>query len=100
MKRMLEEETDADYEIAFVDAALKSFEDFRVRAAMDPGPGYFRPITPERREGINEFYEQAALSMYSGFANRMAGYAGTGDIRQKRIADLFAAASSLTTPGI
>ncbi len=92
MKRLLDVERDADYEIAFINAAIKSCEDYRVRAAMDPGPGYFRPITPERREGINEFYEQSALSMYEGFVNRMAGYAEKGDIRQKRIAELFSKA--------
>ncbi len=30
--------------------------------------------------------------MYDGFVNRMAGYAEKGDIRQKRIAELFSKA--------
>jgi hypothetical protein len=56
---------------------------------MDPGPGYYRAITPERREGINRFYERAALSMYEGFVKRMERYAAKGDRRQRRIASLF-----------
>ncbi|HEX7410906.1 MAG TPA: hypothetical protein VF298_02075 [Bacteroidales bacterium] len=89
MKRSLANEPDAVYEKAFVAEAIKSCEDYRSRIAMDPGPGYYRPITPERKDGINKFYEQAALSMYNGFAKRMAGYAEKGDTNQKRIAALF-----------
>jgi hypothetical protein len=92
MKLRLNKETGADYDKAFVTAAIKSFEDYRVRVTMDPGPGYFRPITPERREGINKFYEQIALSMYTGFANRMTKYAENGDEQQKRLAALFSEA--------
>ncbi len=92
MKRLLDCVRDADYEIAFVNAAIKSCVDYRVRAAMDPGPGYYRPITPERREGINKFYEQAALSMYRGFVDRMENYAAEGDAGQKHIAELFSEA--------
>ena len=90
MKKNLEKETDADYEKAFIAEAITSCEDYRSRIAMDPGPGYYRPITAERKDGINKFYEQAALSMYNGFAKRMAGFAEKGDTNQKRIAALFA----------
>lgn len=89
MEINLANEPDAVYEKAFLADAIKSCEDCRSRLILDPGPGYFRPITPERKDGINKFYEKAALSMYTGFAKRMAGYAGNGDIRQKRIAELF-----------
>jgi hypothetical protein len=92
MNKLLASENEADYDKAFVSAAIKSFDDYLVRAAMDHGPGYFRPITSQRREGINNFYEQAALSMYTGLANRMADYAGKGDSRQKHIAELFSEA--------
>lgn len=92
MNRLLAAEPGADYERAFITAAMKSCEAYRVRATMDPGPGYYRPITPQRREGINKFYEQAALAMYNGFAKRMAGYAEKGDMRQKRVAALFSEA--------
>ncbi len=92
MKRLLADEPGADYERAFVTSAIKSCDDYRVRATMDPGPGYYRPITPERREGINKFYEQAALNMYNGFTTRMASYIENGDMQQKRIAALFSGA--------
>jgi len=72
----------AHYEITFVDAAIKSCEDYRVRVTMDPGPGYYRAISPERRKGINKFYEQAALSMVQGFVKRMERYAVKGDTRR------------------
>ena len=57
---------------------------------MDPGPGFYRPITSERRTGINQFYEQAALTMYDGFVIRMTVYAEKGDSQQKKVAALFA----------
>ncbi len=93
MKKLLDKEPGADYEKAFVAIAIKSCEDCRVRLAMDPGPGYFRPITPERKEGINKFYEQTALSLFNGFSKRMTGYAQSIDNRQKRMADLFTQAN-------
>jgi hypothetical protein len=92
MKGLLSSESDCDYDIAFVAAAIKSFDDYRARATMDPGPGYFRPITSDRRDGINNFYEQTALTMYNGLANRMATYSEKGDSRQKHIAELFSRA--------
>jgi hypothetical protein len=92
LSTLLAEEPDADFDKAFVAAAKQSFDDCRIRVSMDPGPGYFRSITPDRKEGINKFYEQAALSMYNGLATRMARYAETGDIRKKHIAELFSEA--------
>lgn len=89
MKKLMAREPGADYERAFVNAALKSCEDYQVRSKMDPGPGYYRLITPERREGIIKFYEQTALNMYNGFIKRMASYAEKGDMRQKHISTLF-----------
>jgi hypothetical protein len=89
MKRLLPEGTVADNEKAFVLAALKTIEDYQARLWVNPGPGYFRAITPERKEGIHKFYEQSALAMYSGFANRMTGFSKSGDLQQKHIADLF-----------
>ncbi len=92
MNKLLAGEPGADYERAFVSVALESCEVQRMRAAMDPGPGYYRSITPERKASITTFYEQAALGMYNGFAARMARYAEKGDARQKRLAALFAEA--------
>jgi hypothetical protein len=77
------------FEIAFLNEAVKSCNDCRIRSAIDPGKGYYRPITSERKEGINKFYEQAALTMYKGFVNLMAECEVNGNIRQKRIAAIF-----------
>ena len=66
MNKLLANEPGAEYERAFVVAAMKSCEDYLARVAMDPGPGYYRPITQERKDGINKFYEQTALFMYNG----------------------------------
>ena len=90
MKSSLANEPDAVYEKAFVVEAIQSCEDYRSRLSLETGPGYYRLITPERKDGINKFYEQAALTMYNGFAKRMAGYAEKGDANQKRIAAIFA----------
>ena len=68
---------------------MKSFEDYRVRSVMDAGPGYYRTITPDRKEGIIKFYAKTALTMYAGFANRMKVYTESGDAQQKKIAALF-----------
>jgi hypothetical protein len=92
MKKLLASMTDADYEKAFVDAAIATCEDYQVRVTMETGPGYYRPLTMERKEGINKFYEQAALSMYSGYSKRMAHFSEKGDQQQKGIASLFSEA--------
>jgi len=92
MNKLLADEPGADYERAFVAVAIASCEAHRMRAAMDPGGGYYRPITPQRKASITAFYEQAAIKMYDGFARRMAGCAEKGDARQKRLAALFAEA--------
>ena len=89
MKITLESDQNAEYERAFVDAAIKAFQDCRVRQTMDPGSGYYRVITEERKQGIIRMYERTALAMYAGFANRMKKYAAEGDVRQNWIASLF-----------
>jgi hypothetical protein len=71
MKGQLASRQDADYEKAYIEEAIASFEDYCVRIAMDPGPGYYRTITPERKESIIKFYEQAALSMYNGYVKHI-----------------------------
>jgi hypothetical protein len=71
MKEKLATEQDADYEKAYIEAAIASFEVYRSRMAMDPGPGYYRTITPERKESIIKFYGQAAHSMYDGFVKHI-----------------------------
>jgi hypothetical protein len=86
---MLAAENGAQADLAFVETAIGAFEACRARAAMDPGPGYYRAIIPERRQSIVRFYEQAALTMYKGFVKRMDRYAASGDSRERRIAALF-----------
>jgi len=92
MERSLANVSGAESERAFLDVAIKSIENYRQRSVMDPGPGYYRPITPEREEGINQFYERTALTMYHGFVKRMERYAAKGDGRQRKIATLFSTA--------
>jgi hypothetical protein len=89
MKKLLANDAGAYEERAIIDAALKSIEDYQVRAVIDPGQGYYRPLTQERKEGIVKFYEQTALSLFKGFSNRMDRFVKEGDTRQKRIANLF-----------
>jgi hypothetical protein len=89
MKNLLAEAGNAGSDQAFLEDAIHACEDCGNRIKLDTGLGYYRPITPERREGINKFYEQTALSMYTGFAKRMAAYAEKGDENQKHLAALF-----------
>lgn len=92
MEKLLTKETGTDYDKAFINTAIKSFEAYQVRTTLDPGAGYYRTITPDRRIAIDKFYAQAALMMYNGFMKRMAGYAEKGDMQQKHIATLFSEA--------
>jgi hypothetical protein len=89
MNRLLQGEQGAEYERGWLDAAMKSFENYRARVAMDPGPGYYRAVTPERRASINRFYANAALSMYNGLVRRIELQAATGHTDQKRTASLL-----------
>ena len=89
MDKLIKNEPNAYYEKAFLTATLKSFDDCLERGTLDPGPGYYRTITTERREGINRFYNMTAQTMYKGFSKRMSGYAEKGNAQQKRLAALF-----------
>ena len=88
LKRLLDQESGTEYERAFVGESLGAIEAWRGRHAVNM-PGFFRPITPQRRAAILNFYENAALRMYNGFARRMAAYAQSPEPAKKRIADLF-----------
>ena len=92
MNKLFLKEPAAEYERAFVAAAIKSFDDYRVRCAMDPGPGYYRAIDAVRKESINRFYALAAQTMYKGFAKRMESYSTNGNTQQKHLATLFSQA--------
>jgi len=89
MKERLAKVKGADFEKSFVDAAIKACDACRVRAAIDPGQGYFRQVTPQREEGINLFYEQTALMLYNGLENQMNSYAESDDQKKNDIAAIF-----------
>jgi hypothetical protein len=89
MERLLAGELEAEYERAFVAAAIQSFESASMRGTMDPGPGYYRAMTGERVATIRKFYENAALGMYDGFARRMAACAKSKDDHMRRLGALF-----------
>ena len=89
MKKQLENLPGCDIELAYLNEAIQSFENCRIRETLETGPGYFRAITLERKKGINQFYEQSALTMFKGFENRMEKYASGNDFRKKQIAAVF-----------
>ena len=89
LQGLLQKEKNTGYEMAFVDEAIESIEAWRRRAILDPGPGYFRAITPERRQGILKFHENAAITMYSGLVNKMQRYSKSENPVEKRIAALY-----------
>jgi hypothetical protein len=89
VKKELENIPGSEYDLAFLNEAIQSIEDCRLRTELDPGPGYYRPITPDRKQGINKFYEQAAMTMYKGFEKRMERHAVEGNQHQKHMTDLF-----------
>lgn len=100
MKNLLSGEQDTGYETAFVDAAIQAIESCRDRKNLDPGKGYFRAITGERRASITKFYEKAALAIYNGLVNRFEKYAASGDARLQRIASLFRQAKEQAAGGL
>ncbi|MEZ5106390.1 MAG: hypothetical protein R2757_17945 [Draconibacterium sp.] len=89
MHSKLENNSNATSDLAFLNETIKSFSSCGVRTLMDPGKGYYRTITSGRKEGINNFYGQAALTMFNGFAKRMENYATNGNANQKDIAASF-----------
>jgi len=89
MGKLLNQEQGAEYEKAFVIEAIGAIEAWQIRSSMDAGPGCFRPMTPEKRASILKFYENAAICMYHGFANRMKGYAKSPSADKKHLAELF-----------
>lgn len=89
MHELLAKEPALKHERAFIGEALRCFDAYQMRVSIDPGPGYYRTITDERRSDINKFYAQAALNMYNGFERRMAEYLRGGDASQRKIAELF-----------
>ncbi len=89
MKKQLVNITGSEYELAYLSEAIYSCESCLIRQTLETGPGYFRDITPERREGINKFYEQSAITMYKGFINRMEKYTTSTDKRQQQVAAIF-----------
>ena len=89
MHSKLEKNPKAVYDLSFLDETIKSFTSCSIRPKIDSGKGYYRAITPERKKGIDDFYEQAALTMYNGFVTRMKKYATSGNAEQKGIAAIF-----------
>jgi hypothetical protein len=89
LDRRLANEPGADYERSFVRQTLEAINVSRQRTAVEPGPGYFRPMTPEKRAAIVKLYEDTALRMYQGLTQRMADYAKSPATREKRLAELF-----------
>ena len=89
MMTYLEKDQETSFDRSFVEAALESIRDCVKRESINPGAGYYRPITPERENGIQKFYEKTALSMYAGFEHRMLVYAQSLDDHEKHLAEVF-----------
>ena len=78
-----------DYGKSYLAETLDSFRACGLRAKTDPGPGYFRPVDPQRRESMNRIYARTAMAMYRGFSLRMDRYSREGNATQKKMASLF-----------
>jgi hypothetical protein len=89
---LLSKETGAEYDRAFVKAAIESFEAYQYRAGMEVGSGYFRPTDDQKRHAMVRSFAKAAIGMYSGVENKMEKYAAEGNTQQKHIAELFSEA--------
>lgn len=89
MRKSLDKMHGVAYEQAFLDETITAFDACRERETLDPGHGYFRPITAEREQSIQKFYDQAALSMFQGFENQMKEYAKSNSNQKKEIATMY-----------
>ena len=89
LDRRLADQPNASYERAFVREALAAIEARRLRASVDPGPGHFRPMTPEKRLEILKLYEDTALRMYSGLTQHMANSAKSPQAEKRCLAKAF-----------
>ena len=96
LDQRLVQEPDAAYERAFVHEALGAIDAWRQRTAIDSGRGCFRPNTPQKREAILKFYENAALCMYNGLAKRMTDYARSPQLEKQHLAEVFQRAQGKT----
>ena len=93
MEKLLADEPNvAERDRALLREAIQSIEAWRSRTAVE-AQGFFRPMTPAKRDAIVRFYQRAALAMSNGFAKRMAGYAKSSHAGEKRLAELFQQAS-------
>jgi hypothetical protein len=86
MHKALIKKRQAEYEQAFVSSIIETFEAYRVRAAMEVLPGYYRPGNDEN---ILKFYALRSIALYDNYEKRMVDYAEKGDPNQKQIAMLF-----------
>jgi len=89
MKRMLKNAKGAAYERSFIIEALGAIEAVAARAQLEPGPGFFRPLTPERKQAIIKFHAMTAMNMYRGLEKRLARYASSDNAREQRLVKLF-----------
>ena len=96
LDQRLVQEPDAAYERAFVHEALGAIDAWRQQTAIDSGRGCFRPNTPQKREAILKFYENAALCMYNGLAKRMTDYARSPQLEKQHLAEVFQRAQGKT----
>jgi len=89
LDKLLEKESEVEFDHAFVRTAIESFEAYQYRAGMDVGSGYFRPIDDQRKHAMVRSFAKAARGMYRGVEKRMEVYDQQGDAKQKQIATLF-----------
>ena len=89
LDELLEKEPGAEYDRAFVKAAIESFEAYQYRAGMEVGSGYFRRTDDQKRHAMVRSFAKAAIGMYSGIEKKMEKYAAEGNTQQKHIAELF-----------
>ena len=89
MVKVMEKEPMDEGDRAYVKTVLASFNAYQHRLSIDPGPGYFRPNDPLKKETILKLYAKSALTVYKGLENKMESYAKEGDAKQKRIATRF-----------
>ncbi|MCX6922411.1 MAG: hypothetical protein NT154_04235, partial [Verrucomicrobia bacterium] len=87
-KLLADEPNVAEKDRAFVGEAIQAIEAWRSRTAVE-AQGFFRPMTPAKRDAIVQFYQRAAVAMSNGFAKRMVGYAKSSNAGEKRLAELY-----------
>ncbi|MDH7481708.1 MAG: hypothetical protein QHH26_07015 [Armatimonadota bacterium] len=88
MMNLIKEESNVDYELAFLTETINALQAYDERVARDAA-GEYRQFSPEKRVAILNMYKNAAMNMYNGFDSLMKRYASSNDPQKRKLSTLY-----------